>query len=98
SASWRIAWRHWLGGGQEDGNTTRGRRLRAIPGRSAGGHALCQAVHEDVEQQLETLIRVDRAEVAGQGGEVGELPGRQRGEVAARIIFGRFPGRGPRLV
>ena len=46
-----------------------------------------QAVHEDVEQQLEALVRVNRREVASQRREVGELPGRQRGDVAARIIL-----------
>ena len=52
-----------------------------------------QAVHEDVEQQLEPLVRVNRREVASQRREVGELPGRQRGEVAARIILGQLRGR-----
>src|SRR5262245_34730968 len=45
--------------------------------RSADGRAPRQAVHEDVEQQLETLVRVSRREVAGQGREVGKLLGRQ---------------------
>jgi len=47
---------------------------------------LRQAVHEDVEQQLEAFVRVDRREVASHRREVGELRGRQRGDVAARII------------
>src|SRR5262249_51378912 len=60
---------------------------------SAGGRALRQAVHEDVEQQLEALVRVDRREVVGQRYEVGELPGRQRGEVAGRIILRKLRDR-----
>src|SRR5262249_61601814 len=60
---------------------------------SAGGRALRQAVHEDAEQQLEALVRVDRREVAGQGREMGKLPRRQRGEVTARVILGRLRGR-----
>ena len=63
------------------------------PGRSASGRAPRQAVHEDVEQQLEALIRVNRREVASQRREVGELRGRQRGEVAARVILGQLRDR-----
>src|SRR6516165_1891775 len=57
---------------------------------SVSGRPLRQAVHEDVEQQLEALTGLDRREVPGQGGEVGELPGWQRGEVAARVILGQL--------
>jgi len=36
---------------------------------------LRQAVHEDVEQQLEALVRVNRREVASQRREAGNCPG-----------------------
>jgi hypothetical protein len=51
---------------------------------------LRQAAHEDVEQQLEALVRVDVREVAGQDREVREL--RRRLRRACRA--GGVPGPG----
>jgi hypothetical protein len=47
---------------------------------------LGQAADEDVEQQLEALVRVDVGEVLGQDREVRELRRWQRGDVTARRI------------
>jgi len=56
--------------------------LRVAGQGSAGGGVLCQAAHDDVEQQLEALVRVGAREVTGQDREV-------------RNCSGGGPGRGP---